>query len=50
MSATARRGSNAPYTVVPAVALTKKGTYPCQNKKSPNHVNWGFKDSLRKAG
>lgn len=31
----AMRGSKAPYTVVPAVALTKKGTKPCKgtNKK-----------------
>lgn len=26
----AMRGSKAPYTVVPAVALTKKGTKPCR--------------------
>lgn len=30
MSAIAMRGSNAPYTVVPAVALTRKGTNPCK--------------------
>lgn len=29
MSEMAMRGSKAPYTVVPAVALTKKGTRPC---------------------
>lgn len=40
MSATANRGSNAPYTVVPAVALTRKGTNPCANERAPNIVKW----------
>jgi hypothetical protein len=35
MSATAKRGSKAPYTVVPAVALTRKGTNPYKIKKAP---------------
>lgn len=38
MSATARRGSNAPYTVVPAVALTRKGTNPCAREEAPSNV------------
>lgn len=50
MSATAKRGSNAPYTVVPAVALTRKGTNPYANEKAPRHVKHGFKDSLKIAG
>lgn len=36
MSEMAMRGSNAPYTVVPAVALTKKGTKPCANTNKKN--------------
>lgn len=48
MSATAKRGSNAPYTVVPAVALTRKGTNPWANRKDPNNVKQGFKDSFKK--
>lgn len=47
MSATAKRGSNAPYTVVPAVALTRKGTNPYANEKAPRHVKQGFKYSLK---
>lgn len=41
MSATAKRGSKAPYTVVPAVALTRKGTNPYTNKKAPDKVKQG---------
>ena len=48
MSATANRGSNAPYTVVPAVALTRKGTNPCANEKAPKNVNQQSKDSFKK--
>lgn len=48
MSATANRGSNAPYTVVPAVALTRKGTNPYANEKAPNNVNQQSKDSFKK--
>lgn len=33
MSEMAMRGSKAPYTVVPAVALTKNGTKPCEAEK-----------------
>lgn len=42
MSEMAMRGSNAPYTVVPAVALTKKGTKPCKstNAKSCTQSNY----------
>lgn len=36
MSAIAMSGSNAPYTVVPAVALTRKGTNPY--KKAQRHL------------
>lgn len=36
MSAIAMSGSNAPYTVVPAVALTRKGTNPY--KKAQKHL------------
>lgn len=48
MSATANRGSKAPYTVVPAVALTRKGTNPCANEKAPKNVNQQSKDSFKK--
>lgn len=32
ISAMSLRGSNAPYTVVPAVALTQIGTKPCETE------------------
>lgn len=41
MSEMAMRGSNAPCTVVPAVALTKKGTKPCTSTNK-HDCTWGI--------
>lgn len=42
MSEMAMSGSKAPYTVVPAVALTKNGTKPCRKTNKRQRVNEVF--------